>query len=164
MPGRPAGPGRYDRLSHLITSFGFCRSGEAGTDSPRLLGRIARDAPETQCAEWAPTRCAGHGHPVRRFRMKPQAFKTKGGGPFTGRFGRGRRLTRCLPPPRSKDSSGGHLLPRRISKQHRGRPARSQHSRTGVPTTSATRLSIARQTPRCLPVSAARGHPTPRIT
>ena len=43
-----------------------------------------------------------------------------------------------------------------------GRYDRSVHC-TGVPTISVTRLSIARQTPRCLPVSAARGQPTPRM-
>lgn len=51
-----------------------------------------------------------------------------------------------------------------ISKQHRGRSVRSQHSRTDTPTTSATKLSIAKHTPGCLPVNAASGQATPRIT
>jgi hypothetical protein len=49
----------------------------------------------------------------------------------------------------------------RISKQHWGRPKRSQHSFTDAPTISLTNVSMARQTPGCLPVNADSGQPTP---
>ena len=51
-----------------------------------------------------------------------------------------------------------------ISKQQRGRCARSQHSCTEAPTNSLTRLSMARHTARCFPVKAESGHPSPRMT
>ena len=62
----------------------------------------------------------------------------------------------------SIDGSTGRGGPR-TSKQHCGRPDRSQHSCTGAATISATRLSIARHTPGCFPVNAASGQPTPRM-
>lgn len=41
--------------------------------------------------------------------------------------------------------------------------SRSQHSRTGTPTISLTKVSMAKHMPRCLPVSAESGQPAPRI-
>jgi hypothetical protein len=54
--------------------------GEPATDSPSLLCRVARGAPEIRFSEWAANPgWAVSGHPAERFRMQPQAFKTKGG-------------------------------------------------------------------------------------
>jgi hypothetical protein len=68
---------------------------------------------------------------------------------------------RTLRPPEAAEAA---YLATPISKQLRGRPERSQHSRAGDPTISVTKLSMARHTAGCFPVKAARGHPVPRMT
>jgi hypothetical protein len=61
------------------------------------------------------------------------------------------------------DRVGYSLAECAISKQHRGRPVRSQHSEAVAPITSPTKLSIARHTAECLPVTAASGHAAPLV-